>query len=232
MKNRYRKSSANRVRWLLFIVMVFAILMPSNYLGKSISLKNISTLTSLKPRAINKRIQDPIEEAKNKSNFQEPRALALACSAFTLITSSVLFLIILSYLKSRPLSKQSLLLYLYGDILVVLLSWIWVSSVLVMISSAHGGMPPQEYNTRALSYVTMSLHLGCTMMLNAASCLKLLIAKTQMIDPIFVDYGYDDDNVLQKLRCFILISVLSFTALIHMIEVSPPFFYILTEQEM
>ena len=225
MKRNHNRSDVSRIRWYFF-VLFFILLTPTNYLGKTITSKNTSDNVNFKAYGAGEQAQNRNEDDTKKSDFQTRTGLSFTrvYIALILIASSILYVIILLFLNNQPLTRQCLLLYIYGDILVLALSWIWLLSVSDMVYNGCGicsGI--EEHQAKMLPYASLPITLGLVMMLNAASCLKLLMAKWKILDPLFLEYGYDDDSVILKLRCFCCIFVISTTILLYKNDVVLPY---------
>ena len=126
------KRSTTYWRSKVFLICVFVLLIPTNYLGSPIQPKNGINNTFAKGYYTKLSISHLPTNGQPKENAEQSKfdlnvALLAIWISLILVLSAFLYIIILGYLNSRPLRKQCSLLYLYGDgfKLMFVQAWLW-----------------------------------------------------------------------------------------------------------
>ena len=204
----------------VFFILVFGLLVPTNYSGNIRKAQNISNSSFVKAeenRSIpNAPTNKEREESVRRTSHFKIQVYFTIWIIFILAASTVILLTILVYLNSQPLYKQCLLLYLYQDVLRMFLAKVWFWSCTAMVYKVHGyGTAIENNQAKMISYVGVALNFTLLVALNLSSFLKLFIAKSKTLDPIETFYGYDDRNALQRARFFILVLIATIIILMY-----------------
>ena len=140
------------------------------------------------------------------------------------ILFGIAYVLALSYLNSLSLVKECLLVYLYKDILSMMLSWRTFLAIEVMIDfwKVEG-----TSKTEALM-ISFGLQFGAMysiLILIFISIYNLYTAKTNKIDPTINWLGKDESSAITRIRCGCSLSVIGFLAISFGLGLYPPILY-------
>ena len=231
MKRMCKRTKSKSIRTLFFIF-IFAVLTPANYLGKSITPKPISSPEFQKWHKTQIPLQhlptvERHDDDREQPHFEVPILLSM-WTLCILLVSSILLGGILAYFNDQPLNRQCLLLYLYKDVIKLVLVKLWVlSGSMILYKSSRNGTFLEKHHANIISSIELMLTLGIALSLNCASFLKLYITASKLNDPIVAHYGYDDETTIRNLRCLNSGLIISFLLLIFWRDVHPITFYTL-----
>lgn len=236
MRRKAKHSIINSGKGLLFLLL-FGLLVPTNYMGNIIKAQKISNTSFVKDHNEDGSVPDTStneeeregEGVGGKSHFKI-KVYFTTWIAFILVASTVILLTILAYLNNQPLYRECLLLYLYQDVLKLFLAKAWFLSSVAMIYKVHGyGTVIENYHAKILSYAVVASNVALLLALNASSFLKLFIKKSKTLDPIETFYGCGDRNALLKIRLFISIFVAALIVFMYTNDFTGSQYYFLVE---
>ena len=140
------------------------------------------------------------------------------------ILFGIAYALAFSYLNSLSLAKECLLVYLYKDVLSMMLSWRTFLAIEVMIDfwEVEG-----TSKTEALM-ISFGLQFGAMysiLILIFISIYNLHTAKTNTIDPTINWLGKDESSAIKRIRCGCSLSVIGFLAINFGLRLYPPILY-------
>ena len=204
----------------IFLLLLSGLLVPINYTGNATRAQNISNNALVKVGSAHGSVVDiTTNEGSQGSKINSSLGIPILYAiwiAFMLVASTVLILSVWAYLDNLPLYRQCLLLYLYQDVLKVLLANVWFWSFSAMVCKVYGyGTAIESPHATFISYIATALNLALIVALNASCYLKLFIATSKTPDPIETICGCDDKDALQKIRLFVLILIVTILTLMY-----------------
>ena len=140
------------------------------------------------------------------------------------ILFGIAYALAFSYLNSLSLAKECLLVYLYKDVLSMMLSWRTFLAIEVMIDfwEVEG-----TSKTEALM-ISFGLQFGAMysiLILIFISIYNLYTAKTNRIDPTINWLGKDESSAIKRNRFGCSLSVIGFLAINFGLRLYPPILY-------
>ena len=138
----------------------------------------------------------------------------------TAITSATL----LSYLNNVSLDKKCLLLYLYKDFLIILISLrlVWLIKVIVSYLDVH---TENHVSEKIVVFCLFSGILALQLIMNVISALKLIIAKRMELDPSLPWIGDNESTGINKIRITCTLFVLGMMSILYGLGLYPKMYY-------
>ena len=144
-----KSNSRKSLRFIKYFSVIFlcAIIFPSNYSGNRINLKNSSPIPSPTiSNVLEKHDPKPTSFVKHASATDEDANNGWVTGKFvlfsilSLLISTIVLALIVGYLNSVSIVKSCILLYLYKDVVTILLliNWIWSAAVVTCYASGNG----------------------------------------------------------------------------------------------
>ena len=194
----------------------FVLLSPPNYLGMSITPKSI---TNEKFTTWNEteRTEKKNQDGKLNNNLLEylefvPLSVIGTCTLFFLTFSNVMFGTIVAFFNDQPLNRQCLLLYLYKDLMKLILTRVWLLSLeLGWYEINKEGNYLGKAHAIIIEAASSMSNLAILLIMTIISLHELFIATSKLTDPFLVHFGYDDEKMIKALRCLSAGCVVSYT---------------------
>ena len=138
----------------------------------------------------------------------------------TVITSATLF----TYLNNVSLAKKCLLLYLYKDFLIILISlrFVWVIKVILSYLDVH---TENHVSEKIVVFCLFSGILALQLIMNLISALKLIIAKRMELDPSLPWIGDNESTGINKIRLICTLFVIGIMTILYGLGLYPKMYY-------
>ena len=138
----------------------------------------------------------------------------------TAITSATL----LSYLNNVSLAKKCLLLYLYKDFLIVLISLrlVWVIKVILSYLDVN---TENHVTEKVVVFCLFSGILALQLIMNGISALKMIIAKRKELDPSLPWIGDNESSGINKIRIICSLFVFGIMSILYGLGLYPKMYY-------
>ena len=146
---------------------------------------------------------------------------------FAFIAFGSASILTLSYLNGVSLSKKSLILYLYKDVISSLILVRTFMTMYILLSYLN------EEGTNKILAVLVSYGFSCLVIYAALNLIlicicKFYMAKMNMIDPPMPMIGEDENVAIKRVRVLCCLIVVGFTSTTFWFGLYPPMFYKLT----
>ena len=140
-------------------------------------------------------------------------------------------LLILSYLYNVSLAKEGLLLYLYRDFVIILVSLraLWASFWLLKYLDKS---IINKFPTKLLVFCLYGGVLFIALVMNLISALKLFISKRKMLDPPIPWIGENESSGIWKIRIVCALLVVGFLSTMFGLGLYPKIYYGLIGQHV
>ena len=147
------------------------------------------------------------------------------------LATGTVSLLVLVYLYNVSLAKEGLLLYLYRDFVIILISLRALWSVKWVLNHLDKSTV-NNFPIKLLAFCLYGGVLSLALVMNIISSLKLFIAKKMMLDPPIPGIADNESSGIWKIRlgCFAL--VVSFLSAMFSLGVYPKIYYGLVGQEV
>ena len=120
-----------------------------------------------------------------------------------LTVSTVLFGGIIAFLNDQPLNRQCLLLYLYKDLLTLILARVWMVSLEIgwyQLNNYKKERPLGKLQANVIESIYSMSNLAILLNMNFISFYELFIATSKLTDPFLEYFGYADEKMIKFLR--------------------------------
>ena len=235
MSNR-KSNNRKSLKLIKYLPIIFlcTITCPSNYSGQPLNLRNglpspfptqISEFKQSNSKTTKAAVPDPAADEYPKD--AHVTGLFVLISILCLIIATICLSLILGYLHGVSTVKECVLLYLYRDVvtLVLLLNW-WWSATVVTVYARGNGITLDTYEAKVISYCGVSLCLLFLLAMNFMAALRFYMKKEMILDPK-MPWGDDDDfGAATKIRLASIVLVFFFVSTMYASEAYPKAFYI------
>ena len=219
-------------------IMVFAILLPPNYLGMPIrpnfnADKGFKIWNKAEANRNSNKTENMSDGTNGKSNTGHLFVLG-AFTLFVLLFSSFMYGAIVSFLNAQPTTRQCLLIYLYKDLTKLILAKVWLVSLELIwynVNEERVRRGVSELEGIIIACYTLTLNLAIILGMNFISFHKLLISTSKYIDPFIVYFGYDDEIMIKVIRYSNSGFSIAFTTLVSLLDVHTTKYYHLVGRE-
>ena len=227
--NRHKSADHKRSRFANYIgwVVILVIIVQSNHRGHGASLNNVSdSVISEQPSREKNPLPEPAHAIKSTSpvegsRFSMMKKLFSLSIIFNHICVVVLSLLILDYLNSQPIVKQSLLSYLYKDFILNLTTLHCVWALLRVTQHLSGnGYEMNELQSKVMSFIIYFMRFHGIVFLNLIAILNVYMMKKAMINPP-MPWGDDEDLGIKILRVSTFVPIFLFMTTMYMFGMHP-----------
>ena len=151
----------------------------------------------------NQRIEENFTNDNTEVRNEQVGPLFVLLSIFILLLSSILFIVIWSYLNNVSTAKRCFLLYLFQDMIGigVLTSWVWFGLIIGCYINGNGTTLP-SIEAAIFSCTLMGLELGFGILASLCSMIKLYQMKENVID-IPTPWNAGEDKIMRGIRIII-----------------------------
>ena len=205
-----------------------------NYKGHCASLQNISNLPITVPSTMAKTstpvviIQiTPSENSKYPMNNKPFIVFALV----SVVISTTLYILILNYLNGHSLVNTCVLLYLYKDVvkLIMAMNIVWFLGLVIRYSCDNEHSIYKAYAKIMCMFVWGMMFLFLILM-NVIAILKMYMMKKMLVDPP-MPWGEDENLGISIIRIASCVLVIIFVAIMWTLGIHPNTYYIYTGDE-
>ena len=221
-----------------FVAMIVIVSLP-NYLGMPITPKSIENEQFNKwnmSEATGSISQyDNLNEDLHKS-FKLGSFLVVCVWLLVILTvSTALFGGIIAFLNDQPLNRQCLLLYLYKDLMMLILARVWMTSFEIgwyELNELKNGTSLGKLQANIFESTSTISNLAIILNMNFIRFYELFIATSKLTDPFLEHFGYADEKTIKFLRYLNLGYVIVFKALSSFIGLHSVKYYMLIGSQM
>ena len=216
----------------LLLLSLCLIHFPSKYKGNCMNLKNYTEHKNSKLDNTRKESSTEMPHMKippSATNETQKWDWTTGCfvifAILSLMTSTALLVLVLSYLNNVSMDKQCLLLYLFKDVVMI---WILMNCVnairnfLFYFTGDELGI--DEFPAKIISYCFSSLCLLLLVAINIIRALKLYMMKTKMLDPP-MPWGDDDGSGIKLIRFVSIVVIIGLNTTLYGLGLDHKTFY-------
>ena len=159
-------------------------------------------------------------------NHQQIGSSLIIIAILVCLASTSLFWILWSYLDNVSTSKRCFLLYLYQDIieLVVMASWFWFGYVIDCYARGNGAVVT-EADAIIFSIGMASPELGVGILATLVCMVKFYQTKQKQLDPP-MPFDVDEQTFNRVIRLFTFFAIPLVLALMSLVEIHPHQYYV------
>ena len=166
--------------------------------------RDANSLRNISNKVIeNQSLKDNVTNYNPESRNEQVGPLFVLLSIFIILLSSILFIVIWSYLNNVSTAKRCFLLYLFQDMIGIgiLTSWVWFGLIIGCYINGNGTKLP-SIEAAIFSCSLMSLELGFGILASLCSVIKLYQRKENVID-IPLPWNAEEDKIIRGIRIII-----------------------------
>ena len=233
-KSSGRKKVTNKSAKCLLFLLLSSVWLPINYLGYATHLKHGSTDQSQQPPTKDqdghaRHDEQTAEVGRDVWQYNKSPPFLIWMSV-NIIVATGLLLFILHFLNDQGPSRECLVLYLYKDLVMIILALIWINSSTAMAS--HLGGDDAGFLTRRMalfiSHGLLAASLLLILYVNLLGYVRLVIATEKVLDPIILGQDSGEEASCKKVRLVPWVVVAVITALLWSQNIYPHHFFALT----
>ena len=152
-------------------------------------------------------------------------------STLTFIISTMLIILIFSYLHNVALEKECVLVYLYKDVLIniILLNCMRLIT-LILCYSIDNGVRMDITQAKVVSSVIIYLVIWLLLLLNVINAVKCQISVSKVVDPP-MPWGDDEHFGIRLIRLSCFVFTTAFVALTYALGVYSLLYYVLIQRD-
>ena len=170
--------------------------------------------------------------SESKSSRPRFTRVDLVVGTISNTLSNLFSLVILSYFGNLALSKDCLLLYLYQDLMTLVICLNCLAEIsLVLAYTFGGGIGISATGAKCLSFMTCNILLLILLFMNIISALKFYQKKANILDPS-MPWGDDDKKGIKWIRFIATTKTLVFTSTMFALGLYPTTYYWFGGQEI
>ena len=147
------------------------------------------------------------------------------------LATGTVSLLVLVYLYNVSLAKEGLLLYLYRDFVIILISLRALWSVKWVLNHLDKSTI-NKFPIKLLAFCLYGGVLSLALVMNIISALKLFMAKKMMLDPPIPGIADNESSGIRKIRLGCITLVVCFLSAMFGLGVYPKMYYGLLGQEV
>ena len=226
------------------VVVVFVFLIHFNHHNEG-NCKETINVTELDTTTVSYEHQNEDELAtsfvyrKEASNFPESESSSptftsvdLIIGTISITISNLFSLVILSYFGNLALSKDCLLLYLYKDLMTLVICLNCLAETSLVLAYTFGdGMGISVTGAKCLSFVACNILLLLLLFMNIISALKFYQKKANVLDPS-MPWGDDDKKGIKWIRVVAATITLVLTSTMFGLGLYPTTYYWFSGQDI
>lgn len=174
----------------------------------------------------------PSKFSESDSSSHIFTSVDLIVGTISITISNLFSLVILSYFGNLAISKDCLLLYLYKDLMTLVICLNCLAEIsLVLAYTFGGGMGISVTGAMCLSFMACNILLLLLLFMNIISALKFYQKKANVLDPS-MPWGEDDKKGIKWIRVIATTIALVLTSTMFRLGLYPTTYYWFSGQEI